>query len=398
MKTAEATLIERAERVVMATYGRVPVTFVRGEGCRLWDEAGRSYLDLAAGIGCCSLGHGYPRLAAAIAEQAARLIQVSNLYYSEPMVAVAEQLCASSFGERVFFCNSGAEANEGAIKLARKRSRDRFGPGRYRILTFRGSFHGRTLATLSATGQAKVWAGFEPTVEGFDFADYGDLPSVEAALTDAHCAVLVEPIQGEGGIVVPPAGFLAGLRQLCDQRDLTLIFDCVQTGMGRTGKLFCHEHEEVTPDVMTLAKGLGGGVPIGAIVTTEAAGTVLTPGTHASTFGGNPLVCAAARVVLEALTDGGVVANATARGEQLFAGLAAIAKRNDAIREVRGRGLMVGVALDRPVAPILDRLREAGVIALPAGPQVLRLLPPLVISEAEVDEALAAITKALEIR
>jgi len=398
MGTTMDSWITRAERRLMPTYGRLPVSFVRGEGCRLWDDAGHRYLDLAAGIGCCCLGHGEPRLAEAIGEQAARLIQVSNLYYTEPMVAVAEQLCAHSFGERVFFCNSGAEANEGAIKLARKRSRDRFGPGRYRILAFYGSFHGRTLATLSATGQTKVWKGFEPTVEGFDFADYGDLASVEAALTDAHCAVLVEPIQGEGGVVVPPAGFLEGLRQLCNQRDLTLIFDCVQTGMGRTGKLFCHQHEGVTPDVMTLAKGLGGGVPIGAIVATEAAGTVLTPGTHASTFGGNPLVCAAARAVLEALTEGGVVTNAAARGAQLFDGLAVIASRNEAIREVRGRGLMVGVALDRPVAPILDRLREAGIIALPAGPQILRLLPPLVISEAEVEEALAAIAAVLEER
>lgn len=395
---AGTSLIDRATRVVMPTYGRLPVIFVRGEGCRLWDDAGRSYLDLAAGIGCCCLGHGDPRLVEAIAAQAARLIQVSNLYYTEPMVAVAEQLCAHSFGDRVFFCNSGAEANEGAIKLARKRSRDRFGPGRYRILAFHQSFHGRTLATLSATGQEKVWRGFEPTVEGFDFADYGDLHAVEATLTDAHCAVLVEPIQGEGGIVVPPAGFLAGLRQLCNELDLTLIFDCVQTGMGRTGKLFGHQHEGITPDVMTLAKGLGGGVPIGAIVATEAAGTVLTPGTHASTFGGNPLVCAAARVVLEALTDGGVVANAAVRGAQLFDGLQELAFRCESIQEVRGRGLMVGVALDRPVAPILDRLREAGVIALPAGPQVLRLLPPLVISEAEVAAALAAIEAALTAR
>lgn len=398
MDTAVSPLIERATRVVMPTYGRLPVTFVRGAGCRLWDDAGREYLDLAAGIGCCCLGHGDPRLVEAIATQAARLIQVSNLYYSEPMVAVAEQLCAHSFGERVFFCNSGAEANEGAIKLARKRSRDRFGPGRFRILAFHQSFHGRTLATLSATGQDKVWHGFEPTVEGFDFATYGDLASVEATLTDGHCAVLVEPIQGEGGIVVPPAGFLAGLRRICDQRDLSLIFDCVQAGMGRTGKLFCHEHDGVTPDVMTLAKGLGGGVPIGAIVATEAAGTVLTPGSHASTFGGNPLVCAAARVVLEALTDGGVVANAAARGAQLFAGLQELAFRCESIQEVRGRGLMVGAALDRPVAPLLDRLREAGVIALPAGPQVLRLLPPLVISETEVAEALAAIEAALTAR
>ncbi|OIP64668.1 MAG: aspartate aminotransferase family protein [Nitrospirae bacterium CG2_30_70_394] len=390
--------IERADRVLMPTYGRRPVTFVRGAGCRLWDDAGKRYLDLAAGIGCCCLGHGDARLAAAIGEQAARLIQVSNLYYSEPMVAVAEGLCTHSFGERVFFCNSGAEANEGAIKLARKRSRDQFGPGRFRVLGFRQSFHGRTLATLSATGQAKVWKGFEPLVEGFDFADYGDLASVEQALTDAHCAILVEPIQGEGGIVVPPAGFLAGLRRLCDERDLTLIFDCVQCGMGRTGKLFAHQHEGVRPDVMTVAKGLGGGVPIGAIVATEAAGTVLTPGSHASTFGGNPLVCAAARVVLDALTEGGVIANAAARSTQFFAGLAAIQGRVAGMEAVRGRGLMIGVALDAPVAPILDRLRAAGVIALAAGERVLRLLPPLVISAAEVEEGLAAIEQALRQR
>jgi acetylornithine/N-succinyldiaminopimelate aminotransferase len=393
--TVTEALIARADRVLMHTYARTPVAFVAGEGCRLVDAEGKSYLDLAAGVGVCSLGHGHPRLVAALQRQAKQLLQVSNLYYTEPMVTAAERLVAASFGDQVFFCNSGAEANEGAIKLARKRSFDDHGPGRYRVLSFTPSFHGRTLATLSATGQEKIWHGFAPLVDGFDHAPYGDLAAAEAALGDAHCAILVEPILGESGVVVPPAGFLVGLRRLADARGLTLIFDCIQTGMGRTGKLFAYEHEGVTPDVMTVAKGLGGGPPIGAVVATEQVAAHFTPGSHGSTFAANPLVCAAATVVLDELLDGGVLEEAAARGAHFLAGLDALVARSSRIVEVRGLGLMLALLLDAPVAPVLDRLRAVGVIALSAGPNVLRMLPPLIISEAEVDEALAALEQVL---
>ena len=394
-RTASESLIARGDRVLMNTYARVPLAFVVGEGCRLGDADGRSYLDLTSGFGVCCLGHGHPRLVTALQRQAARLIQVSNLFYTEPMVTVAERLVAHSFGDRVFLCNSGAEANEGAIKLARKRSHDDHGPGRYRVLAFTPSFHGRTLATLSATGQAKIQQGFEPLVEGFDHVPYGDLAGAETALTDAHCAILVEPILGEAGVVVPPPGFLAGLRQLADARGLTLIFDCIQTGMGRTGKLFAYQHEGVTPDVMTLAKGLGGGPPIGAIVATETVAAHFTPGSHGSTFAASPLVCSAAAVVLDELLDGGVLDEAAENGAYFRSGLEALATHHASIREVRGRGLMLGLLLDRPAAPVLQGLRDAGVIALPAAPDVVRMLPPLIISRAEIDEALAALDKVL---
>ncbi|MGD2064213.1 MAG: aspartate aminotransferase family protein [Nitrospirota bacterium] len=379
----------------MSTYARVPVAFAAGEGCRLIDVEGRAYLDLTAGFGVCCLGHGHPRLVSALQRQAARLIQVSNLFYTEPMVTVAERLVDHSFGDRVFLCNSGAEANEGAIKLARKRSHDDHGPGRYRVLAFTPSFHGRTLATLSATGQTKIQHGFEPLVDGFDHVPYGDLAATEAALGEAHCAILVEPILGEAGVVVPPAGFLAGLRRLADTHDLTLIFDCIQTGMGRTGKLFAFEHEGVTPDVMTLAKGLGGGPPIGAVVATETVAAHFTPGSHGSTFAANPLVCSAAAVVLDELVDGGIIDEAAENGAYFRSGLESLAAGHPGIREVRGRGLMLGLLFDKPAAPVLEGLREQGVIALPAGPDVVRMLPPLIISRAEVDEALAALDKVL---
>jgi len=394
-RTASESLITRADRVLMSTYARVPLAFTAGKGCRLTDVEGRSYLDLTSGFGVCCLGHGHPRLVVALQRQAGQLIQVSNLFYTEPMVAVAERLVAHSFGDRVFFCNSGAEANEGAIKLARKQSNDGHGPGRYRVLAFTPSFHGRTLATLSATGQTKVQHGFEPLVDGFDHAPYGDLAAAEVALGDAHCAILVEPILGESGVVVPPPGFLAGLRRLADARGLTLIFDCIQTGMGRTGKLFAYQHEGVTPDVMTLAKGLGGGPPIGAVVATEALAAHFTPGSHGSTFAANPLVCAAAAVVLDELLDGGVLDEAAATGAHFRSGLEALAARHPEIRAVRGRGLMLGLLFDKPAAPVLDGLREEGVIALPAGPDVVRMLPPLILSRAEIDEALAALDKVL---
>jgi acetylornithine/N-succinyldiaminopimelate aminotransferase len=394
-RTASELLIARADRVLMSTYARVPIAFAVGEGSRLTDVEGRTYLDLTSGFGVCCLGHGHPRLVAALQHQAEQLIQVSNLYYTEPMVTVAERLAAHSFGDRIFFCNSGAEANEGAIKLARKRSTDDHGPGRYRVLAFTPSFHGRTLATLSATGQAKVQHGFEPLVDGFDHVPYGDLAAAAAALGDSHCAILAEPILGESGVVVPPSGFLPGLRRLADTHGLTLIFDCIQTGMGRTGKLFAYEHEGVTPDVMTLAKGLGGGPPIGAIVATEAIASHFAPGSHGSTFAANPLVCSAAAVVLDELLDGGVLEEAAENGAYFRSGLEALATRHASIREVRGRGLMLGLLFDKPAAPVLEGLRDEGVITLPAGPDVVRMLPPLIIARAEIDEALAALDKVL---
>ncbi len=273
---------------IFGTYARFPVAFVRGAGCRLWDDAGKEYLDFLAGIAVCGLGHCHPEVALAISEAARKLVHVSNLFYTYPQVELAAELTRLSFADKVFFCNSGAEANEAAIKLARKYSRDTFGPGRFHIISMNDSFHGRTMATLSATGQSKVHQGFEPLVEGFVLVDFNSVSAVEAAITDKTCAVMVEPVQGEGGLNFPAPGYLRDLKALCKERKLLLIFDEVQSGLGRTGSLFAYEQEDVTPDIMTLAKALANGLPMGAMLAVDEVAGAFTPGSHASTFGGGP--------------------------------------------------------------------------------------------------------------
>ncbi|PLX99497.1 MAG: aspartate aminotransferase family protein, partial [Desulfuromonas sp.] len=303
------TWIARGEKHVAATYGRYPLVAVRGEGCRLWDVDGKEYLDFLAGVAVNNLGHCHPRVVAALQQQAAQLLHCSNFYHIPSQIELAELLCANSFADRVFFCNSGVEANEAAIKLARKYSTEKYAADRTGIVTALASFHGRTLAGISATGQAKVKDGFAPLLPGFSHVPFGDLEALSAAITTESCAVLLEPLQGEGGVNVPPAGYLEGVRQLCDERNLLLIFDEIQTGCGRTGPLFAHQHEGVEPDIMTLAKALAGGPPIGAMLSREEIATSLGPGTHGSTFGGNPLVTAAGVAALRTLLEDGVLEN-----------------------------------------------------------------------------------------
>lgn len=393
MNTQE--IMERAARVLVPTYSRYPVAIVRGEGATVWDADGKEYLDLAAGLGTSNLGHCHPRVVEAIAHQASRLLHVSNLYHIEEQVRLAEALVERSFAERAFFCNSGAEANEAAIKLARKAGRDRFGPDRHEIIVMENSFHGRTMATLSATGQAKVREDFEPLLEGFRFVPFNDLQALEAAVTERTCAVLVEPIQGEGGVIVPDEGYLPGLRRLCDARDLLLVYDEIQTGFGRTGHLFAYEAFGAPPHIMTVAKSLGGGVPIGAMLTTDDLAQHLGPGTHASTFGGNPLVCAAALAALEALEAEQLMANARKVGAYFRQRLEELQARHQAVREVRGLGLMIGVELDRDARPFLLNALERGVIINCPKETVWRFLPPLVITEADVDRAVGVLDELL---
>ena len=282
---------QECSKHIFGTYARFPVAFVRGEGCRLWDDAGKEYLDFLAGIAVCGLGHCHPEVALAVSEAARKLVHVSNLFYTYPQVELAAELTRLSFADKVFFSNSGAEANEAAIKLARKYSRDTFGPGRFHIISMKDSFHGRTMATLSATGQSKVHQGFEPLVEGFVHVDFNSVSAVEAAITDKTCAVMVEPVQGEGGLNFPAPGYLRDLKALCKERKLLLIFDEVQSGLGRTGSLFAYEQEDVTPDIMTLAKALANGLPMGAMLAVDEVAGAFTPGSHASTFGGGPAGC-----------------------------------------------------------------------------------------------------------
>lgn len=382
------------DRYVAPTYARFPVALVKGEGARVWDADGKKYLDFVAGIAVASLGHCHPALVHAIGEQARTLMHVSNLYHIEPQARLARELCSRSFADRVFFCNSGAEANEAAIKLARRYGSERHS-GSYEIITALNSFHGRTLATLTATGQEKIRLGYDPLPAGFRYVPYNDLDAVADAIQERTVAVLIEPIQGEGGVVVPTLEYIRGLRELCDDRGLLLIFDEVQTGMGRTGKWFAYEHFGIEPDVMTLAKALGGGVPIGAMLAREEIARSFGPGSHASTFGGNPLVCRAGLAVIETILSENLLANCVERGAQLRAGLERLVRQFGFLREVRGKGLMIGVELDRECAPIVRACMAEGLLVLLAGANVLRMVPPLIISKDDVDEALEILERVM---
>jgi acetylornithine/N-succinyldiaminopimelate aminotransferase len=381
-------IIEATDRTQVGVYARYPVAFVRGEGARLWDADGKRYLDFFTGLAVNNLGHGHPRVVAAIRAQSEKLLHVSNVYYNEPSARLGTLLIEHSFAERVFFCNSGAEANEAAIKLARRHG-SRHLDGRYEILTVLGSFHGRTIATLSATAQEKYQSGFQPLLQGFRYVRFGDVAAMRAAVRPETVAILVEPIQGEGGVNVPPAGYLRQLRELCDEKRMLLMLDEVQVGMGRTGTLFAYEQEGIRPDVVTLAKAIGGGLPLGAMLTTEAIGASLDAGAHGSTFGGNPLTCAAGVAVVEALRHDGVLENCRIVGERLREGLLALAKQMPMIRDVRGRGLILGFELDRPGRPFVAAALERGLVVNCTAENVIRLLPPLTLSAAEADEGLA---------
>ena len=370
----------------MKTYGRYPVVPARGAGCRLWDVDGRGYLDFLAGVAVNNLGHCHPRVVEAIRRQAGELIHCSNFYHIPQQIGLAELLCERSFADRAFFCNSGAEANEAAIKLARKYSREKFGADRYEIITALSSFHGRTMATISATGQEKVQRFFDPLLHGFKHVPFNDADALRAAVTPTCCAVMLEPIQGEGGVVVPSAEYFMEVRRICDDNNLILIFDEVQTGIGRTGKLFAYEHFGTAPDIITLAKALAGGAPIGAMLAREELAASFTPGSHGSTFGGNPLMTAAALAAVRALLEEGVLENAVAMGAYLTERLERLKDRFPFITEVRGIGLLIGAELSIPGADIVRKALERGLLINVAQDRVLRFVPPLIVSREEIDE------------
>lgn len=374
---------------VMNTYGRFPIALDHGEGATLWDVEGKKYIDLASGIGVNSLGYNNQALINAITEQAHKLMHVSNLFTTAPMVQLAKKLVEKTLQKgKVFFANSGAEANEGAIKLARKYSFDKYGEGRYKIVTLVNSFHGRTITTLKATGQDRFHNYFFPFTEGFDYAEANDFDAIHSKMDDMTCAVMLELVQGEGGVLPLDAAYVKQVEALCREKDILLIVDEVQTGIGRTGSLFCFQQYGIRPDIVTMAKGLGGGVPIGAVLAAESCCNVLTPGTHATTFGGTPTVCAAANMVLDTVGEESFLANVREKGEYLKNGILAIGSPH--IHGVRGIGLMLGIIVeDGKHTAFADKLIQKGVIVITAGKNAVRLLPPLTISKEEMDEALA---------
>ncbi len=383
--------------VVMPTYGRADVAFERGEGAYLWSTDGRRYLDFGSGVAVTALGHAHPRLVAALQAQAAKLWHTSNLYRVPGQERVARKLVESTFADTVFFCNSGAEAMECTIKTVRKYQYETGHPERWRIICVTGAFHGRTLATLAAGGQEKHLKGFGPAVEGFDHVPYGNLNALRAAIGPETAGILVEPVQGEGGILPAAPEYLRGLRAAADEFGLLLAFDEVQTGIGRTGRLFAHQHAGVTPDVMAAAKGLGGGFPVGACLATAKAAVGMTAGAHGSTFGGNPLAMAAAEAVLEVVTGAGFLDGVAEAAGRLRAGLDRLAAAHSTVvEEVRGLGLMLGLRC-RGVAnaAVQARLLSAGLLTVAAGDNVVRLLPPLIVGEAEIGEALAILDRTL---
>jgi acetylornithine/N-succinyldiaminopimelate aminotransferase len=388
--------MERARLNLLQNYKQQPVVLERGLGTRVWDADGREYLDLLGGIATLPFGHCHPGVSAAVKAQIDRLWHVSNVFYSEPQIALAEKLLALSGLERAFFCNSGAEANEALIKLARKFQKERGELERVEILCFDRSFHGRTLATVTATGQPKYQKGFEPLPAGFLHVPYGDLEAVRGAVGPRTAAILVEPIQGEGGVRIAPAGFLAGLRKICDQLGALLLVDEVQTGMGRTGRMFAFQHAGIRPDGISLAKSLGNGLPIGAMVCTEATGTVLVPGTHGSTFGGNPVTAAAALATVNLASDPAVLASNRTLGEHFLAGLRALrAEKPDQVVDVRGQGLLVGVELAFDAGPVVGRMRTQGVLCNLAGERTIRFAPAYLVTPAEIDQGIQALRGAL---
>ena len=392
-------LREEAERYLMNTYARQPLSIARGRGAKVYDFEGREYIDFVAGIAVNVLGHCHPDLVAAIQKQTQQLLHASNLYLTEPQVNLARELVSHTFADKVFFCNSGAEANETAIKLARSYAKKKFGPNRYEIITMVNSFHGRTMATLSATGQEKVQKGFEPLLPGFRHVPFNDLGEVEKAISGRTAAVMLEPIQGEGGVQVADPTYLQALREICSLQGVLVIFDEVQTGVGRTGTLFAYEQLGMVPDIMTVAKGLGGGMPIGACLAREDIAAAFTPGMHASTFGGNPIACSAALAVLKVLREGQVLEQGKRMGDYLEKGLKDIqAGLPYVVKDVRGCGLLRGMELTVDGGPIVTDCYRRGLLINCTMGRVLRFVPPLIISQAQIDMLLDALTQLLSAR
>ena len=396
--TRNEEIIDRAKKRLLQNYKQQPVVLVKGEGCYVWDADGKRYLDLLAGIATCSLGHCHPQIVAAAKKQMETLWHVSNVFYSEPQIALAERITSASGlpGARAFFCNSGAEANEALIKLARRAQLNRGHPERYELLCFESSFHGRTLATLTATGQPKYQAGFEPLPQGFKHVPYGNLEGVKAAIGPHTGAILVEPIQGEGGVRVAPDGFLKGLRALCDQHGLLLMIDEVQTGFGRTGKTYAFQHEGIIPDAFSLAKSLGNGLPIGAMVCTDEAAKALPSGTHGSTFGGNLVACAAACVAFDLACSESAMAELQKKSAKMFELARGVQARNPSkVKEVRGKGLLMGIELEGGAADVVARCRGNGLLVNLAGEKTARFAPAFVATDEQLGEGLSLFERSL---
>ena len=386
--------MNRGQEVLMNNYGRFPIAMVKGKGSYVWDANNKQYLDMVGGIATCSLGHCPEAVLTVLKNQAQTLWHVSNLYWIPPQVELAEKLTASSGLDKAFFCNSGAEANEAAIKLARKYFYRKKQANKTEIIAFEHSFHGRTMGALTATGQTKYHEGFGPLVPGFKYVEYNNLPAVEQAITDNTCAIIVEPIQGEGGIHPADPTFLRSLRRICDQAGILLIFDEVQCGIGRTGTLFAYQQYGVTPHILTLAKGLGSGFPIGAMLATAEVATGFAPGDHAATFGGNPLATAVANQVIDIINQEEFLKGVKEKGQQLREGIQKI--NEPRIKEIRGRGLLIGVEFTAEVKELINICMKKGLLVVGAGPHVVRFVPPLTINQTEINQALAIFRDALQ--
>lgn len=383
------------KKYVMNTYGRYPITLTKGNGTRVWDDKGNIYIDFVAGIAVNSLGHCHPAVVNAIKSQAEKLIHCSNLYWNENQIELAKMIAENSFGDKVFFANSGAEANEGAIKLARKYASLKYGDKRYKVVSAKNSFHGRTFGALTATGQDKYHKGFGPLLQGFKYVPYNDIDALYDAIDDEVCAIMLEVVQGEGGVYEAKPEYIKAARDICDKKDILLIIDEVQTGLGRTGKLFAYEHYGITPDIMTLAKALGGGFPIGAIVAKESK-SVFLPGDHASTFGGNPLACAAGIAVMKEMTKEGFLDNVMKNGAYFREKLESLKEKYSVIKEIRGKGLMIGCQMDIDEAgDIVVKAMEKGLLINCVNHNVLRFVPPLNISKEDIDTAIIIIDDVL---
>lgn len=402
IQSTKKQVVEMDKRYVMQTYSRTPIVLVKGEGARVWDSEGKEYLDFVAGLAVNSLGCRHPAVLEALCAQAGKIMHCTNLYYIETQAQLAKLLVENSPCDRVFFCNSGAEANEAAIKLARKYASSRLTDKKmqdrevkYEIITATNSFHGRTLATLAATGQPKFHRGFEPLPAGFKYVSFNDLSALEEAVGPRTCAVMLEPVQGESGVYPATRKYLQGVREICDRYGLLLIFDEVQCGLGRTGKFFAHQHYDVTPDILTLAKALGNGFPIGAMLAREEVAGAFKYGDHGTTFGGNPLACAVGLAVVKTLLEGGVVENAARLGGYFKKRLVALQEKYNIIREVRGLGLMLGLELKEGGSRVMDLCRENGLLVNCVAGKILRFLPPLIITSSDVDRAVEILESAL---
>jgi predicted acetylornithine/succinylornithine family transaminase len=392
----EKEIMALADENIMNTYKRFPIVLVKGSGVKVWDVNGKEYLDFVAGIAVCNLGHSHPQVIAAVKEQLENLTHVSNLYYTEPQAQLARLLVENSFADKVFFCNSGAEANEAAIKLARKYAHENMGPDKFELITMKDSFHGRTMATITATGQEKFQFGFTPLLEGFTYVPFNDLQALEARISNKTCGIMVEPIQGEGGVNIPDTQYLARMREICDRHGILLIVDEVQTGMGRTGELFAYEHSGIKPDIMTLAKALGNGFPIGAMLATNKIAKAFIPGNHASTFGGSPLAMAAANATVKTMLQEGILEHCRKMGDYFLLQLKKLQQKHKIIKEVRGMGLMLAAQLNIESGDIVNECLQKGLLINSAGSKTLRFVPPLIITTQDVDQAIKVLDEVME--